>query len=138
MGFRAAVFLGFVLLLFGGNLCSATQNRSIFSTNETLRQVPKNQVTTSLEQTAEHPSNRTLQKNLVRSPTTFRLRIFQLRDPTAHVDKEKPRQFVEQRAQPRHLTSELQGPRQTAQEMLKLTEQGPDLSLPVKRESKVV
>ena len=141
MGFRVAVVLGFALLLFGGNFSSATQNRSIFSTNETLHQIPRAQVTTSLEQ------NRTEQKHPVRPPTTYRLRTFQLRAPAVPAVDEKPAQSVEeqvgtsekaQRAQPRMLTSEPQEPGQTAQEMLKLVDQGSDLSLPLKKESKVV
>ncbi|KAM6893928.1 zona pellucida sperm-binding protein 3-like, partial [Xenentodon cancila] len=142
MGFRVAVFL-WVFLLFGGSLCSATQNRSTFSTDDSLYQIRQGQVTEVLEQTTGQ-SNSTAVKPLARSPTTVRLRTFQLRDPAA---KEKPVQSEKEQmqtsespqgVQARHLTPELQGTRQTAQEMLKLVDQGQDLNLPVKKESKVL
>ncbi|XP_041834974.1 zona pellucida sperm-binding protein 3-like [Melanotaenia boesemani] len=131
MGFRVAVFLGFVLLLSGGNLCSATQNKS--STNETLHQLPQDQVTTSSEQTKGHQSNQTEQKYIVQAPVTFQLRTYQLRKPA---DKQKLPKPVEEQT-PQNMPTAQGGQANSEQtETTKLPAQGPDLSLPVKKESK--
>ncbi|XP_070786738.1 zona pellucida sperm-binding protein 3-like [Enoplosus armatus] len=152
MGFREAALLGFVLLLSGADLCAATQNWFNFSTNETLNQIPQQQVTTSLQlprspQTADHQSNRTEHSDPVHPPVSYRLRSFRLRNPA--VAKHKPLQpLVEltqtlqnlQRSEGRKLTSEQLELRETvqAQELLKLPIRGPDLNPPVKQESKVL
>lgn len=66
MSFRAAAFLGSVLLLSGGNLCAAAQNSLV--TNETASQTPRKQVTTSSQQATQL------------SPVTLRLETYQLRN----------------------------------------------------------
>ncbi|XP_071320683.1 zona pellucida sperm-binding protein 3-like [Trachinotus anak] len=147
MGLGEAVLLGSVLLFSCGNLCVASRNWLNFSTNETLNQIPQEEVTASLQlprspQTADHQSNRTEQGDPVRSPVSYRLRSYQLRNPA--VSKQSPAQpLAEQtqtfqnheRSEARKLTSEQLEPRETAlaQELLK----GPNLHPPVKQESKV-
>ncbi|XP_061571700.1 zona pellucida sperm-binding protein 3-like [Cololabis saira] len=140
MGFRVAVFLGFVLLL-GGSLCFATQNGSLFNTNDTLHQVPQGQ--TMLAPSTGRQSNLTAVRRRTGSPTTFRLKTFQLRDPPR---QEKPGKSDKEQMQtpegpqglqPRQYSPELHRTRPTAQEMLQLVNHGPD-RLPVKKESKVV
>lgn len=127
MGFRGAVFLGFVLLLLGGNLGSATQNKVASSTDESLHQIPPDQVTSISEQAGGHRSNQTKQKHPVQAPVTFRLRTFQLRKPAG---KQKPPQPVEEEAPP--ILPRAEGKQAEAE----LPVQGPDPSLPVKKESK--
>lgn len=152
MGFREALLLGFVLLLSGASLCAATQNWLNFSTNESLNQIPQEQVTRSVQlprspQTTDHQSNRTEHGGPVPSPVSYRLKSYQLRNPA--VSKQKPLlPLVEQmqtfqnlqRSEARELTSEQLEPRETVQapELLKLQIQGPDLNPPVKQESKVL
>ncbi|KAM9334112.1 zona pellucida sperm-binding protein 3-like [Symphorus nematophorus] len=147
MGFRQAVLLGFVLLLSGGKLCAATQNWFNSSTNETLNQSPQEpEVTASLQlqprapQTADHQSNRTEHSDLVRSPVSYRLKSYQLRNPA--VGKQKPaRPLVEETSQNRQnseatkLNSE---PLEAREPVQKLLIQGPDLNPPVKQKSKVL
>ncbi|XP_073318544.1 zona pellucida sperm-binding protein 3-like isoform X2 [Pagrus major] len=149
MGLSEAVLFGFVFLLSGGKLCAAAFN---FSTNESLNQIPQEQVTTSSQlprspQTTDHQSNRTHHSDPVPLPVSYRLRSFQLRNPA--VDKQKQlRPLVElkltfqnpQRAEARELTSEQLEPRETvqAEELLKFLVKGPALSPPVKQESKVL
>ncbi|XP_032362355.1 zona pellucida sperm-binding protein 3 [Etheostoma spectabile] len=145
MGFRGAALLGFVLLLSGGNLCAATQNRSNFSTDDTLN--PQEQVITSLQlpratQTTGHQSNRTEHDNLASSPLTYRLKTYQLREPA--VRKQKPAQSLSAHTFPNprtskttKLTSEQLEPEVNLPKLLKLV-QGPDLNPPVKPESKVL
>lgn len=87
MGFRAAGFLGFVLLLSGGHLCFAAQNWFISGTNETLDQTPRERVTTSLQQAMDL------------SPFTFRLKTYQLRNPAAPPDKQNLPQSGEEQEQ---------------------------------------
>ncbi|XP_072235655.1 zona pellucida sperm-binding protein 3-like [Leuresthes tenuis] len=140
MGFRVAVFLGFVLFLSGGNLCSAAQNRSVLITNETPHQMPQDQVTRSSEVAAHRQLNQSEQRHLVLSPATFQLRIYHLRKPA---DKQKPlHPYEEQKLrslQPKQLNSDCLDQKESiqAREMLKLPIQGQDMNLPVKKKSKV-
>lgn len=152
MGFRETLLLGFVLLLSGAGLGAAPQNWLDFSANETLNQIPQQQVTTSLQlpgspQTTDHQSNRTEHSDPVSSPVSYRLKSYQLRNPA--VDKPKPLRPPEeqmqtfqnpQRSEARELTSEQLEPREAVQapELFKLQIQGPDLNPPVKRKSKVL
>ncbi|XP_037552619.1 zona pellucida sperm-binding protein 3 [Nematolebias whitei] len=81
MGSRGAVLVGFVLLLAGGHLGSAAQNRVVFGTNETLHETkPEAEVKGSQQ------ANQTEQKP--RSPVTYRLKTYQLQSPV-HPDKQK-------------------------------------------------
>ncbi|XP_038574811.1 zona pellucida sperm-binding protein 3-like isoform X1 [Micropterus salmoides] len=128
MGFKDVVLLGFVLLLSGADFCAATQNWFNFSNNESLTQIPQ-QVTTSLQlprspQTTDHQSNRTQHSHPVRSPFSYWLRSYQLRNPA--VGKQKTLQS------PVEPSETVQAP-----ELLKLLVQGPDLNPPIKQESKV-
>ncbi len=151
MGFREAVLLGFVFLLLGANLCAATQNWLNSSTNETISQIPHEQVTASLQlprppQKTDHQSNRTGHSGPVR-PVSYQLKTYRLRNPA--VSKQKPLgPLVEQMqtfddpqsSEARELTSEQLELRETVQapELIKLLVQGPDLNPPVKPESKVL
>nr|XP_046238214.1 zona pellucida sperm-binding protein 3-like [Scatophagus argus] len=149
MGFREVVLFGFVLLLSDGNLSAATESWFNISTNETLNQIPQAQVTTSLQlprslQTTGRQSNRTEHSDPVRSPVTYQLKSYQLRNPA--VGKQKPLQPLAEQMQTsqnpqsfKTLTSEQLEGRETvqAQELLKLPVQGPDLNPPVKQRSKV-
>ncbi|XP_059183830.1 zona pellucida sperm-binding protein 3-like [Centropristis striata] len=143
MGFRETVLLGFVLLLSGGNLCSATQN----SSNETLNQIPQEQLTTSVQLprsplTAAHQSKME-HADLPRSPVTYRLKTYQLWNPAVRkqtagrpVGEQMHTSQNPQRPEARELTSEQLEPLQ-APELLKLI-QGPVLNPPVKSDSKVL
>ncbi|XP_035533714.1 zona pellucida sperm-binding protein 3-like [Morone saxatilis] len=139
MGFREAVLLGFVLLLSLGNVCAATQNWLNFSTNETLNQIPPERVTRSLQlprarQTTDHWSNLIERSDLpVRNPVSYRLKIYQLRNPAAEMQTPQNPQGSEARKP----TSEQLEPRET-RELLKLPGQGPDLYLSLKQEPKVL
>lgn len=134
-----------------GNLCVASQNWFNFSTNESLSQIPQEEATASLQlprspQTTDHQSNRTEQSHPVRSPVSYRLRSYQLRNP-AIVEQKPARPLVEQMQtfrnpqspETRKLTSEQLEPMETAlaQKLLKLPVKGPDLNPPVTQESKV-
>uniref|UniRef100_A0A8C4GYY9 Zona pellucida sperm-binding protein 3 n=1 Tax=Dicentrarchus labrax TaxID=13489 RepID=A0A8C4GYY9_DICLA len=142
MGFREAVLLGFVLLLSLGNVCAATQNWLNVSTNETLNQISQEQVTRSLQlpraqQITNHWSNLTEHSDpLVRYLVSYRLKIYQLRNPAA----EKQTSQNLQGSGARKPTSEQLEPRETvqAQELLKLPGQGPDLNPSLKQEPKVL
>ncbi len=152
MGFREVLLLRSVLLLSGANLCAAAHNWLNFSTNETLNQIPQQEVTASLQlprslQITDHQSNRMEHSDPVSSPVSYRLKSYQLRNPAVH--KQKPLQPpVEQmqtfqnpqRSDARELTSERLEPRETVQapDLLNLQIQGPDLDPPVKQESKVL
>ncbi|XP_030607042.1 zona pellucida sperm-binding protein 3-like isoform X2 [Archocentrus centrarchus] len=112
----------FVLFFSGGNFCSATQNPSNFSTNETLSQTPKEQVTASLAlprslPTTGHHSNQMEQKDLAGFPVSYRVRSFQLR-------KQKSSQLEK--------TETVQ-----AQEVSQSQDQDPDINLVAKQKSKV-
>ncbi|XP_026157668.1 zona pellucida sperm-binding protein 3-like [Mastacembelus armatus] len=152
MGFRAVVLLRVVLLFSCGNLCAATQNWFNLNNNETLDQIPQENVTTSLQlpgspQTTDDQSNETELRGLVRPPVIYQLRTYQLRSP-AISKKKLPQPPVRQMQTIEHLmrskagkpTSEqLQsGETDHAQELLKLPVQSPDLNSPVKQESKVL
>lgn len=139
MGFREAVLLGFVLLFSGGNLCAATQN---FSTNETLKRTPQEQVTQlprSLQIT-DHQSNQTQHSDLVYSPVSYRLRSYRLRKPAVSANKQKPlHPLVEQTfwtSEFRELTPNLLELRGTDQAQKLI--QGPNLNPTVKQKSKVL
>lgn len=144
MGLREAFLFGSVLLLSCVGLCVASEHSFSFSTNETLNQTPQEEEVTvssqlqTPQQTGDHQSNRTGQGDEGRSPVSYRLRSFQLRNPA--VGEQKPaRPLVGQmqtfhnpeRSEARKLTSEQLEPREP--ELLK----GPDLNPPVKQEPKV-
>uniref|UniRef100_A0A665TAM9 Zona pellucida sperm-binding protein 3 n=1 Tax=Echeneis naucrates TaxID=173247 RepID=A0A665TAM9_ECHNA len=93
MGFRQPVLLGFVLLFSCVNLCVASQNWFNLSTNEMLNQIPHEADTAGTQlprspQTRDHQSNWTEEGDLVRSPLSYRLRSYQLRNPA--VSKQNP------------------------------------------------
>ncbi|XP_040888564.1 zona pellucida sperm-binding protein 3-like [Toxotes jaculatrix] len=149
MGFREAVLLGFLLLFTRGNLCVASQNWFNLSINETLNQIAQEQVTASSQlprtlQTTDHQSNRTQQSDPARSPASYRLRSYQLRNPA--VSKQKAAQPLAewtqtfQNPQRLELTSEQLDQWETvlAQELLKLPFHGPDMNPPVAQEPKVL
>ncbi|GAA6228474.1 zona pellucida sperm-binding protein 3-like [Lates japonicus] len=134
MGLREAVLLGFVLLFSCGNLCVASQNLFNSSTNETLIQTPREQVTASSQLQAEdHQSNRT-----VHSPVSYRLRSYWLRQKPAGPLAEQVRAFqTPEGSEARELTSEQLEPREAVLAQKELIK-GPDLNPPVKQESKVL
>lgn len=142
MGFREVVLLGFVLLLSGGNVCAAPQT---FSTNETLNQIPQEQesLLPRSPQITDHQSKQTEYSDPVRSPVSYRLKIYQLRKPAVHADIQKPlHPLVEQafqnlqRLHAEELTPELLEQRETdqAQKLIK----GPNLNPTDHQVSKVL
>ncbi|XP_012712720.2 zona pellucida sperm-binding protein 3 [Fundulus heteroclitus] len=86
MGFRAAGLLGFVLLISRGTFCFAAQNRLISGANETLDLTPREQAASS--QQAKHLY-----------PVGFRLKTYQLRNPTAPPDEQSLPQSGEEQTQ---------------------------------------
>ncbi|XP_010738843.3 zona pellucida sperm-binding protein 3 [Larimichthys crocea] len=135
MGFREVLLLGFVLLLSSGNLRADTQNLGNFSENETWKQIP---ITTRLPQTRDHHPNSTEYSNHPRSPVTYRLKIYQLRDPA--VSEQNPlRALMEQLQTPQNLhgSEQLEPMETSAVPPQQLLVPGPDLNPPIKRESKV-
>lgn len=78
MGFREVVLVGFVLLVSGGDVGAAAQSQLGPSANESWAQVP--QESSEAPPTTAHQSNRT---EPVRFPSSYRLKAFQLRRPTA-------------------------------------------------------
>ncbi|XP_031708122.1 zona pellucida sperm-binding protein 3-like isoform X1 [Anarrhichthys ocellatus] len=143
MGFREAVLLVFVLFLFGGNSCAATQNWSNSTTNDTLNQIPQEQEAASLQlprslQADDGGSNWTQPGGPVRSFVTYRLTVHQLR-------KQASARPLEDASLSPHVSEadvlaheEQVEPESTVppQELVKLV-QGPDLNPPVEPESKV-
>ncbi|XP_034533770.1 zona pellucida sperm-binding protein 3-like [Notolabrus celidotus] len=138
MGFRDRVVFVFVLLLSG----AAAQNSFNFSSNETLL-LKEQHTTASQPQTTGHQSNWTEHSGPVRSPVSYRLKVYEIWNPA--VRKHKPaRDFVEQsfqipqRWEARELTPEQleQWENIQVKETLTLI-QGPDLNPPVRQESKV-
>ncbi|KAL3045633.1 hypothetical protein OYC64_013817 [Pagothenia borchgrevinki] len=130
MGFREVVLSGFVLLLSGGNVCVATRKCS--NTNETVNQ------TSQEPQTADHQSDLTEHVDPERSPVTYRLKIYQLRNSSASKPP-RPLSPNQQSSGATELTSEQLEPEVTvqAEEFVKLLFKGPDLNPAFKPQSKV-
>ncbi|RVE75403.1 hypothetical protein OJAV_G00016600 [Oryzias javanicus] len=112
MGFRVAVLFGFVLLLSAGNFCSATQNRPVAGTNETLEQLTAIPHQAAAEQ---QQANRSDPRRPLHSPYTIRLRIHQLKNPAVSA-KQNLKQGPENplSVQPRHFSSSSEPLRQEA------------------------
>ncbi|KAF3857203.1 hypothetical protein F7725_009062, partial [Dissostichus mawsoni] len=129
MGFREVVLSGFVLLLLGGNVCVATQKWS--NTNETVNQMPQE------PQTADHQSDLTEHVDPERSPVTYRLKIYQLRNSAASKPP-RPLSPNQQSSGATELTSEQLEPEVTvqAEDFVKLPFKGPNLKPAVKPQSK--
>uniref|UniRef100_A0A665TBA8 Zona pellucida sperm-binding protein 3 n=1 Tax=Echeneis naucrates TaxID=173247 RepID=A0A665TBA8_ECHNA len=139
MGFRQPVLLGFVLLFSCVNLCVASQNWFNLSTNEMLNQIPHEADTAGTQlprspQTRDHQSNWTEEGDLVRSPLSYRLRSYQLRNPA--VSKQNPVQEQTfqnpENSKATALTSEQQEPEEA------VLDWGQELNPSVKQESKVL
>lgn len=131
MGFGEGVLLGIVLLFSCGELCAATPSWFNTSNNETLNQIPTERPTTSSPQTTEQHANRTEQRHLVRSPVTYQLRSFQLRNPTlSRTTTVQPLGEQTQTFQSKELTPD----------QLESRESDPaqDVNSPVKQKSKVL
>ncbi|XP_008280136.1 zona pellucida sperm-binding protein 3-like [Stegastes partitus] len=138
MGFRGAVLLGFALLFSGGNFRSAAQNWFNFSTNETLNPIPQERAAAGLQlqrspQTTHHQSNQMERKVPADSPVSYRLRSYWLRNPAD--SEQNPREEQNpQRVEAGEVTSE----QREAGKMGKVQIQGPDLSVPAKKEPKAL
>jgi len=128
MGFREVVLSGLVLLLSGGNVCVATRKCS--NTNETVNQ------TSQEPQTADHQSDLTEHVDPERSPVTYRLKIYQLRNSSASKPP-RPHSQNQQSSGATELISEQLEPEVQAKEFVKLLFKGPDLNPAFKPQSKV-
>ncbi|XP_035485702.2 zona pellucida sperm-binding protein 3-like [Scophthalmus maximus] len=141
MGLREAVWLGLVLLSSCGNLCVASHKWPNISTNETLSQVPQEEVTAAaasspLPRATDRRANRT-EGQPARSPVTYRLKTYQLRSPA--VGQKQKTIPNPQEMQAGRLTSEqleLGGTVHT-QEPWKPAARGPDLNPAVRQQPKV-
>lgn len=135
MGFREVV-LWILLLLSGGNLCTATQIWFNLSASGTRNQTSQEPATTSLQLPGSSQTNRTEKGSPVPFHVSYRLKISRLRKP----DKQKsPQPHMEQLfLNPAVSRASRRGETVQAQEMLKPLIQGPDLNPPLKPESKVL